>query len=280
MYHKRPALIACLLVLFLMVVGGCASAPATPTPEPTATLQPANVIRLTNGEWLPYTSATLPHYGPHSHIVTEAFAQEGWTVDYDFYPWARAIDLVERGSYDGSIPWLFSEERQAEGLLLYSPSPFTETCDVFFHRTDFAFDWQTVEDLQGARIGLILEYSTTKELEALKESGYDLTLDITTSEEANFQKLLLNRIDIFPAEREVGLAFLRQQLTPEEAAQITYHPVPWRCGGLHLVVSQTNPQAEALLAVFEQGLQKLRESGRYEQIMQDFATGVYDAPTP
>lgn len=275
--HRTNLTPIALLIALLLIVG-CAPVAPNPPVEPTATPQSANVIRLTNGEWLPYTSEQLPHYGPHSHIVSEAFAQEGWTVVYDFYPWSRAIHLVETGEYDGSIPWYLSEERQAEGLLLFSPSPFTETCDVLFHRKDLDFDWATIDDLEELRIGLILEYSITKEFETFQENGYDLILDVTNSEESNFQKLLLDRIDIFPSEREVGVAFLRQNFSPEEASAITYHSTPWRCGGLHLVTSQKNAEAEQLLVVFEQGLQKLRESGRYDQIIQDFASGAYDAP--
>lgn len=264
-------------LLGVLVWTSCVS--ATPAPTPTPTLVPTtNIIKLTNGEWSPYTSEQMPHYGLYSHIVSEAFALEGITVEYDFYPWARAMHLVETGQYEGTIPWIITAEREEAGLVQFSPSFFAETCDVFFHRHDFAFDWQTVEDLEGLRIGLIVEYSITKEFETLQQEGQALTLDIATSEDANFQKLLLDRIDIFPATREVGLQYLRQNMTPEEAAQITYHPAPWRCGGLHLVISQQSPRADELLQTFEQGLQKLKDSGRYEQMLQDFVDGVYDAP--
>ena len=39
-----------------------------------AVAQTLKTIRLTNGEWQPYLSKDVPHYGFASHIVTEAFA--------------------------------------------------------------------------------------------------------------------------------------------------------------------------------------------------------------
>lgn len=49
-------------------------------------LAAAEDVRLTNGEWAPYLGATLPHQGVASRIVAEAFALEGVTVHWEFYP--------------------------------------------------------------------------------------------------------------------------------------------------------------------------------------------------
>ena len=52
-------------------------------------------IRITNGEWPPYMSKKLKHYGLASRITTEAFASQGVKVEYGFFPWARSKLLVE-----------------------------------------------------------------------------------------------------------------------------------------------------------------------------------------
>jgi len=43
-------------------------------------------IRLANGEWVPYQSKSLKHCGAVSRIVTKAFASEGITVEYEYFP--------------------------------------------------------------------------------------------------------------------------------------------------------------------------------------------------
>jgi len=52
-------------------------------------------IRLTTGEFVPFTSKSLKYNGVISRIVTEAFALEGGEVEYGWYPWKRACPSEE-----------------------------------------------------------------------------------------------------------------------------------------------------------------------------------------
>ncbi len=47
----------------------------------SATSLAGETIRITNGDWPPFTSEQLPSGGPLSRIVSEAFALEGITVE-------------------------------------------------------------------------------------------------------------------------------------------------------------------------------------------------------
>ncbi len=125
---------------------------------------PQHTIRLTNGEWSPYLSKHLPHYGYMSHIVTEAFALEGITVEYGWYPWARAFDYAKDGDWDGSIAWSKSSER--EKVVLFSEIAIAATREMFFSRKDDQFDWQTLADLEGLRVGGVIGYVHLELLEA------------------------------------------------------------------------------------------------------------------
>ena len=86
---KRTAIV-CLLLLFLSGTVGYGE----------------ERIRLTNGEWAPYTSASMPGGGIMSQIITEAFALSGIKVDYVYLTsWKRAYILAAKGRYDGSLTW-------------------------------------------------------------------------------------------------------------------------------------------------------------------------------
>ncbi len=76
-------------------------------------------IILANGEWLPYQSKELKHYGVASHIVTESFALSGIKVKYKFRPWKRAYEETKEGGFYGSFLWTQSEERQVFLLQRY-----------------------------------------------------------------------------------------------------------------------------------------------------------------
>ena len=80
----------------------------------------AESIRLTNGEWSPYLGQNLPHHGVASRIVEEAFALQGVQVQWEFYPWARALRSAEQGKSDGAAVWLRSPERDGQSLYLVS----------------------------------------------------------------------------------------------------------------------------------------------------------------
>ena len=56
----------------------------------TSYLAVAEKITLANGEWAPYLSENLKHYGYISRIVKEAFEEEGYEVEYVFLPWKRS----------------------------------------------------------------------------------------------------------------------------------------------------------------------------------------------
>lgn len=269
------------VVLAVLMHTGCTPSP----PAPTATLTPtptdippapAHVIRLTNGEWQPYLSENLPHYGPWSHIVTEAFALEGVTVEWGFFPWNRNIHYVETGEWDGSAGWSITEERQQ--FALYPSIPLATSCDVIFHRADYPFDWETTEDLVGHRVGVMLGYAITEELEKAQQNGLDLTLDPGVDEITNLRKLLAGRIDLLHCPQLVCEKILQEHFTPEEAAALTYHPTPWRCADYYLLISKNSPQAEYWVKTFDRGMQQLIDTGGYDHILQDFVEGAYNAP--
>lgn len=64
----------------------------------TSVVHGKDTIRITNGEWPPYLSKKLPHYGFASHLITEAFATVNVEVEYGFFPWKRAFRNAQEGT--------------------------------------------------------------------------------------------------------------------------------------------------------------------------------------
>lgn len=109
-----------------------------------ANILTAEEIRITNGEWAPFVSKKLPHYGLTSHIVTEAYAKVGIKVKYGFFPWARVIDYVKRGEWDSTLPWIRNEEREQ---IFHFSVPILAQEEVLFHLKNRPFPWSTLECL-------------------------------------------------------------------------------------------------------------------------------------
>ncbi len=219
-------------------------------------------VRLTNGEWPPYCSQTLKHYGLASRIVTEAFAVEGITVEYGFYPWKRALVYVEDGKWDGSPGWYYSEER---AQYAYYSDPMLDYQNVIFHLKSTPFDWKAVKDLKGIPIGGTRGNVYGKEIEEAIKAGI-LTIKYVTKDEQNFRKLLAGRVQLVLMDLHVGYFLLHTKFTPEERALITHHPKPTALAEPgYLILSKKVDRSQRLMDAFNQGLQRLKDSGKLNQ---------------
>lgn len=223
----------------------------------------AEVVTLTNSEWLPYTSQQLPHYGPLSRIVTEAFALEGVEVRYVFRPFGRAYAEAATDYAHGSILWSTSgRDSDRQRRFMFSDVVF-DGQSVLFHLKRYPFRWQGYPQLAGVRMG--------------GTAGYEYTFDrypyiqmdrTAVTDEANFRKLAAGRLDVFPANLDVGRAILRNVLAPEQAQLITWDPNPYNITRYHLMLNKLNKDNPRYLALFNRGLKRLRDSGKYDEYLQ------------
>ena len=220
----------------------------------------AEVLTLTSGEWQPYMSEKSPHYGPVSRIVTEAFALEGVQVRYLFRPWSRAYAEAANGSANGTIVWSASRrDTDRRRSFLISDAVF-EGQSVFFHLKTLQWDGRSLERV---RLGGTAGY------EYLFDKNPRLKIDRTAAtDELNFRKLVAGRFDVFPANLDVGRHIMRQELSPEQAALLTWDPKPYNITQYYLLLSKKDPASRRYLALFNKGLRRLKESGKYAEYLQ------------
>ncbi len=218
-------------------------------------------VHLTNGEWAPYFSEQLPHYGIGSRIVTEAFSLEGITVEYTFFPWKRGLINAQNGKYDGAVGWQMNPDRQK---YFYASDTVWEAPWVFFHLKTLPFAWKTFKDLKGYRIGGTLEYMYTEEFLEAERAGV-ITVERVAKDELNFRKLITGRIDLFPQLLDVGYYQIKTLFGPETAQRITHDPRPLGTHAEQLLLGKRNDRNKHLMEIFNRGLRRLKESGVYEQ---------------
>lgn len=224
------------------------------------------VIRLTNGEWPPYASESLPNYGVMSQIVVEAFALEGVEVHYEFFPWQRAYKIAKEGKWDGSITWAPTPTRMQD---FYFSEPVVMVSNALFHLKATQFDWQRFSDLSQWQIGSTRGYTYGIEWEQLVADGV-LRPDEVTYDAQNIQRLLKDRIDAIAMEIDVANYYIRKQLTPEQAELITYHPKLLERKAVCMVLSRNLEKSPRLMRQFNRGLMSLIQSGRYQEIIDEF----------
>lgn len=234
----------------------------------------SELIRITTGEFPPWTSESLKHGGFTNHVISEAFKLEGYEAEFTFYPWKRALEAAKDGDkYHATSYWYPSDQRKEH--FLYS-DPIQTDAVVFFHLKDNPLpDWETLDDLQGKRIGATAGFTYTEEFwEAARSERLDI--EVAETEELNFRKLLRGRIDLFPSDPLVGRKLLQEYFGTKAAEQVTYHPKPMFGATGPLLFSKKADSVEEALAAFNRGLKRLRESGRYSLFQADLVAGRYE----
>ena len=233
--------------------------------SPPLAAKGAEVVTLIAGEWVPYLSESLPDNGPVARVVTEAFALEGITVKYLFRPWNRAKAEAAQDLAHGTLVWSMSGKPTDRTRRFHQSAVLFYGQSVFFHRKNFPFQWRGEQSLKGLRMGGTAGYEYFFDRSPL------LNIDKSASTDAqNFHKLLAGRFDVFPLNLDVGLSIMKTDLTPQQASVITWDPRPYNIAHYHILFNRINPANSRHVALFDRGLKRLRESGRYDQVMRGF----------
>ncbi len=229
-------------------------------------------ILLANGEWKPFHSKNLKHYGVASHIITEAFALMKVEVKYKFYPWKRALETAKDGRIDGVIPWARTPETTK--YFLFSKEVY-EGRWVFFHLKKYAFSWETLEDLKGIKVGGVLGSLYGEKFIAAEKAGFIKVYRVAKDKQL-FPMLLKERLQIFPQDLNVGYELLQENVKPEEAQLVTHHPKEFRPQTpYYLILSKKIERNKRMIELFNQGLRQLRKMGKIEEMLEASRRGEY-----
>jgi polar amino acid transport system substrate-binding protein len=221
-------------------------------------------LPLATGEWPPYTSQNLVGYGFITEIVSAVVHEMGMKPEYRFYPWKRAEVLTGSGKFFGAFPYAVTEERQKE---FDFSEIILENRSVFFYykpHMEQPPKWKTLEDLRPYRIGGVYGYSYVP---AFTKAG--LNVKYVTKDEHNVKKLRSGRLDLFAMDTAVGLT-LSKQLYPQELEMFGILDPPLSTGNSHLMISRTYPDSGLLRDRFNQALQRVRDKGAYQSILEKY----------
>ncbi len=240
----------------------------------TLTCKAAETIYLSTFEYPPEQSKSLPHEGVVNHIIELAFAQSNIKVKRQYYPMSRAFMMAKSGRVDATASYGYSKER-IEGM--YMSDSIISSATYFYHLKATDFNWHNIEDLTGLTVGIThkLNYGDLFN-NAVKDKIF--TVDSAQHDNLNLKKLLTGRIDIFPMTSGIAEYSLMTVFPKGALEKITYNKKPIRVYDSFIFFPKNLPKSASLLASFNQGLQKLRKSGQYQQIISNYHNGDYSTP--
>jgi polar amino acid transport system substrate-binding protein len=211
-------------------------------------------VTIALGEWPPFIGEKLPGLGAISRIVISSYEAQGYQVSVGFFPWKRSFELTRLGTWDATAVWVRNPER--ERAFVYSDAVMVGK-QVLFYRKDKAFDWKSLEDLERYIIGGSTGYYHGAIIDQGEKTGV-FTLERIPDEAANFKKLLMGRVDLVVANKDVGYYLMNEMFNADQLSKITHHRKPLETATYHLIIGKKTPRSQELINTFNLGLAQVR----------------------
>lgn len=167
----------------------------------------ARTIRIATGEFAPWSGKTLPHGGHVNHIIHEAFAAQGVTVEFVYLPWKRAFEDTRIGKFDATSYWYENIERR--DTMLFSDAVIVNRT-VFFQRADEdVIRWDRFEDLSNLRMSATVGFTYTDEFYRAVAANI-INPIMVPSDIQNIKLLMADRVDLFATDEMAGFYMAAQ----------------------------------------------------------------------
>lgn len=213
----------------------------------------AEKVYMTSLDWPPYSGASLPDQGAVIAVAKAAFAAMGHELEVEFYPWSRAVKLVQQpnSKYVGYMP----EYRYETNDFQFSQPLGQGPLGLVENRAK-PIEWSVVEDLARYRIGVVQDYVNTKEFDDLVAAGR-VKAETVGTDSQNILKVAAGRLDAAVIDSNV-LAYLlanTPQLAPH-ASKVGMNAKLLEMKNLHAAFANTE-QGTKWRAILDEGLAKI-----------------------
>lgn len=222
----------------------------------SSTLADPPSLRIATSEYPPFEyleDGAL--VGEDVTTVRKVLDRMGMEPAFLVVPWRRAEALARSGQSDMIFSLTHSEERARH---YYFTAPINTARDVFFARSDRDIEWQTLDDLEGLRLGLSSSYSYAPEFMNWLETA-DIKIIRISQQKPDLTGLRMvayDRIDLFICEQSV-CRFLLEKHQPVHPELANIEAVPGMVGEerpFRAAFSRRHPDGEQLRDQFNQAL--------------------------
>lgn len=214
---------------------------------------------------LTYGAPDAPR-GLYPALIAAAFADSGQPATLRALPWRRALALLDQGQ--AAVGGIYRIDRR-DTRYDYSEPLFTEHL-VLVTRRGHPVHLRALTDLAGQRIGVLAGWRYGGGFWRVRRDGRSMVNE-TGSDRQNFDMLRRGRLDAVLSLERVARPILRQP----RYASLTLRLVPHGARPTYLAFSK-NAHAGATLAAFNLGLRRLKQHGRYRQLVAE----ALSAPVP
>lgn len=220
--------------------------------------------------WMPYNGEpddARPGY--MVELIREIFEPLGYHIDYALTSWSRALEECKGGRIHAIIG--AGEDRKPD--FVFPDEAIGWSGYAWFVRRGFAWTFTGLDSLRGVRLGVCDTCTYDEELDAYIAShrGTEAVQPLAGEDmvQKNIAKLLGDRIDVFYEDPLV----VRWELLRREAThmvQLAAMAPEDRFERIFMGFSKALPESEHLARLFDEGLRRLRTSGRLAAILAQY----------
>lgn len=217
-------------------------------------------------EWPPFTSKELESYGVCTKIVIEAMKASGLECEFQFRPWARALDMVKYGDAWGTFPWIYKEERVKD--FFYSDTVLSGSSKIFYKKNNSNMnvkmpDYNSIYDLKQFKFGGVYSYTYENDFQDPK-NNFDY--ELYSSLELAFSALDKGYVDIINEDEVVGW-YIISKLYPDRKDEFATLDRELNTSNLYMLVNKSNEESLDIMNKFNEGLKIIKKNGKYNEIL-------------
>ncbi|MEA3411087.1 MAG: transporter substrate-binding domain-containing protein [Pseudomonadota bacterium] len=220
----------------------------------------ARELVVSTSIWPPYVDPKLPGQGLALSIVTAAFQRAGYEPRIEIHDWERTLGGVRSGEYGIVAAAWRSPDRIRD---FEFSDPYLANQLKFLKRHGTTIEFETLEDLNGLRVGVVYEYVYEQEFD--EATGFVKAPE--THIVPNVMQLLEGNIDL-TVDDERTLRYEISRHFGEHRHELEFLPKPLALRDLHVAVSRTHPDHETLVRDFNRGLAEIRRDGTYRKLLR------------
>jgi len=221
----------------------------------------AEKISFVTTEFPPYVIKQGDHLsGFEVEFVQELCRKLGVEAEFTLVPWNRALEYVKRGTVDGIMMPVYSEER-AE-YIYYSDLPVGRERISIMSLPGAGIKAKSLDDLKNELVGVIFGYSYGKEF----DESTTLRMDRSYDNDLLLKKLNLGRYRLIASDENVINHVARQAGQPELETVLNLKDNP-KFLGFSKAIGQ---RGKDLAKRFSQAIHDLQQVGTLDKIRKKY----------
>ena len=228
----------------------------------------ADTIKLVADSWMPYNGDGKTDTGYMLDVAQKVFGDAGYTVTFEAMPWARAIDTVRKGEYDGIIGSAVADAPD----FIFPKNELAIVNTEFFVKKGTTWRYDGIQSLAKIKLAVIKDYSYNPNLDKYiaDNASSRAKLDIGFGDnvlESNFQKLIGGRVDAVTD----GGAVLRYTVDKMGiSGQVVSAGIGDPGSKTYISFSPALKTSKNYAQILSDGIDRLRKSGDLKKILAKY----------